>query len=122
MGATNHPIVEYLGIYPRGGVIRIALDFSADAGERMDDIDLVEADVRFAGEKPAKITDDMPLITSFEVETRPDEAGWFLTIEDSAALDLGYYVADVRLTVGGEVSYGQPASFLVTEPVTQVAP
>ncbi|RYM07990.1 hypothetical protein [Sphingobium cupriresistens] len=114
-------MIETIYEFPRGSTIRVPIDFDADDGETMADIDLIEADLRFADYKPADVTEDMPKQLACTIEARGDNAGWFVTVEAdrSSALPLGYYVFDVRLTVGGAVTIGQPAAIKITEPVTR---
>lgn len=112
-------MIEFIGAYPRGGMVRLALDFLATANERPTDIELVEVDYRFAGAKPEIITDEMPKIGEFLVTLRGANEGWFATIAETEDLALGYYVADLRLTIAGEVTIGPPATFQITEAVTR---
>lgn len=112
-------MIEFGGEYPRGGVIRLAIDFSATDGETLADIDLIEADLRAAGFKPSIITEDMPLVGSFTVEERDDNAGWLLTFADTNALALGWYAVDLRMVIGGEPQISPPACLEITEAVTR---
>ncbi|WP_303763837.1 hypothetical protein [Sphingobium yanoikuyae] len=115
-------MIELLGSYSRGSLVRFALNFSATEGEKPADIELVEADLRFAGsEKPETITADMLLVGPCLVEVRSDDAGWIATAPATDDFSLGFYVIDLRLTVAGEVTIGPPATFQLTEAVTRRA-
>lgn len=104
----------------RGGDIVFPINFRADDGETMEGI-TIEADLRFAGYKPSALTPEMPKVGSFVIEEQSDEAGWFLIIPDAQTLELddGYYVTDVRYTVGEITRNGKPAAFKLYTPVSR---
>lgn len=103
--------------FPRGSQVIIPLDYSADAGEDFDTL-TITASARYSGFYAREVTDDMGEPISLAVETRSNNAGWFLTY-DSDDMENGFYVAGIRVTAP---DYDQTSANLalieITEPVT----
>lgn len=91
-------MIVYYDRIPRGSMIVIPLDLDADDGETADDF-AVSSWLRFARYRAEQVTADMPKVAEFTVEPRDDRSGWLLVLEpeDSAALEPGFYLADVKV-------------------------
>jgi hypothetical protein len=107
--------------FTRGSPIEVPLEFKADASEKLADV-TVEAWLRYSGFRPKDVTPDMGLSGEFSVEERGENAGWLLVIPsaESAGLDLGYHVTDLRVTTDDGIgrTSDRVALIEIVEPVT----
>lgn len=103
--------------FPRGSLMVVPLDYSADAGDTFADITLT-ASMRYAEYRAGEVTAEMGEPIALGVETRSDDAGWLLTTETDG-LDTGFYLAGVRVVADDMDQISDRLALVeITEPVT----
>lgn len=108
-------------IFQRGETILIPLD--AVAGNP-DTVTAISAKMRKLAPGKRTLDPDAPVAATFSVSARTADggipAGWTLMVDDvaSAALDVGTYLADAKLSVGSAKIITDPVQIQITEPAT----
>jgi hypothetical protein len=106
--------------FPRGARIVIPLGFHADASERAADIG-VTAWLLYSGARPTEVTADMEKVADFTIEERGQNKGWFLTIEESDDLAVGFHLTAIRATSEDSSDTSDRIALVeITQPVTGV--